>query len=142
MHRGYLPRLSARTADSTAPDNHPKQIAGTQLPGSCTLNDQKCPDAGPPDTFVDCSNPPCEVSLDAFTADPGAIPYCEGDLAAARTSPWCTESPPPEGGSCEGLYTIRYTYGPPGDNFTCVYYEPTGALIGAARRRRCVRSSW
>jgi hypothetical protein len=44
-----------------------------------------------PTTFGDCASPPCEVALEAFTNNPGTIPYCtstkDASICPARQQP-------------------------------------------------------
>ncbi len=100
-------------------------ILATSALAACTDG----PDNGPPNTFGDCGASVCEVSLSAFTRHPGTIPYCRESLSEALAMP-CTSTSNLEG-SCEHLHVFQHVYGPPGDNFTCVYDEGSGDLVGA-----------
>jgi len=80
----------------------------------------------PPSDFHDCSDPPCRVSLDAFTKMPGTTPYCEPSKPAV---PFVCGGEV-HAGTCDGLYSLRYVYGFPGDYFQCVY-DGAGTLVGA-----------
>lgn len=90
-------------------------------------SDSGLPDSGLPDTFSDCPDAVCPVQLGAFTANPGAIPYCPPKQADLELD--CTEHPGLETGTCGELYVARYVYGFPGDYYQCVY--SSGALVGA-----------
>ena len=88
------------------------------------------PSDGPPSTFGDCGGASvCDVSLEAFTRHPGVIPYCDDRLPDALVMP-CKSSSSSEG-VCEGLHVFQHVYGPPGDNFRCVYDEASSELVGA-----------
>ena len=39
-----------------------------------------------PSSFGDCASPPCEVTLEAFTDNPGTIPYCTATKDAVGLS--------------------------------------------------------
>lgn len=119
---------------SWSPDNHPRQNAGTLPPDSCSLDADPCAvDGGTlPDSFGDCDGGSvCEVSLAAFTKNPGAIPYCEASRSAALAALACTSGMSITDGTCGDLYSIRYVYGPPGDYYQCVYNDSLGQLVGA-----------
>lgn len=112
------------------PDNHPRQYAGTQLPDSCELADDAC-EALLPTTFGDCGSMVCEVALEAFTANPGSIPYCDESLSEALASISCEGSQAVMSGTCDSLTSVQTTYGFPGDSYTCVYAQDTEELVGA-----------
>jgi hypothetical protein len=84
-------------------------------------------DKGPPDTWQDCGSQSCRVSLAAFTAHANAIPYC----SPTRPVPGalCSLGAVAEG-SCGGVYSLRVTYGPPGDWYQCSY-DTSGTLVAA-----------
>ncbi len=110
------------------PDAHPKQVAGTLLPDSCELTEAPCETDEP----NRCGDTICEEKpLESFTDHPGTIPYCEGTLTDAMAALACAAHPDVAAGTCDGLREIRYTYGFPGDNYTCIYDESSDALVGA-----------
>lgn len=82
-----------------------------------------------PTSFGDCASPPCEVALEAFTSDPGTLPYCANNDDEIDLS--CPTANGAYSGNCEDNWAVRYVYGFPGDFWECVYDASTGALVGA-----------
>jgi hypothetical protein len=82
-----------------------------------------------PSTFGDCASPPCEVALEAFTQDPGTLPYCSSNKDAVDLS--CPAASGAHTGTCGDKWALRYVYGFPGDFYECIYDASTGLLVGA-----------
>ena len=85
--------------------------------------------SGLPTEFQDCASAPCEVALEAFTRNPGTIPYCPTTQAQVDLS--CDTNPDLFAGTCDGYWAVRYVYGFPGDFYECIYDASDGALVGA-----------
>jgi len=82
-----------------------------------------------PTSFGDCASPPCEVALEAFTNNPGTIPYCTSTKDAVDLS--CPAATGALTGTCGDYWAVRYVYGFPGDFYECIYDAGTGLLVGA-----------
>jgi hypothetical protein len=58
-----------------------------------------------PSSFGDCSSPPCEVALEAFTNNPGTIPYCATTKDAVDLS--CPAATGAHTGTCGDNWAVR-----------------------------------
>ncbi|MCA9593140.1 MAG: hypothetical protein KC776_07510 [Myxococcales bacterium] len=82
-------------------------------------------DSGLPTSFGDCSSPPCQVALEAFTS--GTKPYCSTDKPTVE----CSSTNDVRTATCGDVFVVRTVYGFPGDFYECLYDTTSNALVGA-----------